>query len=196
MKENPAKASADIVLAVLLTGVVLMLGYVLLGIVPMLLFALGFVGGLVLWLKSRTQVEWRTFRVPYYVGLGFFVAHKVEEREFDFFPKLSELTGTPMPDTSSPLVWALYASASTWLLVPWLANRRSDFGHFLAWSFFVSIGVIEMAHFFFPLFTGKPYLYFPGMVTAALVAPAGWWGIGRLLDNPPPCTDSSSHVTK
>jgi len=196
MKVGLAKASTDIALAVALTGVVLMLGYVLLGIVPMLLFALGFVGGLILWLRSPKQVPWSGFRAPYYIGLALFIAHKIEEREFDFFPKLSELTGTPMPATSSPLVWALYASASTWLLVPWLASRRSDFGYFLAWSFFVSIGVIEMAHFFFPLFTGKPYMYFPGMITAALVAPAGWWGIGRLLDDRSLCTDTSRHVAK
>ena len=45
-----AKSLSTIAAAVLFTASVVTLGYVMLGLMPMLLFALGFVGGLVLWL--------------------------------------------------------------------------------------------------------------------------------------------------
>ncbi len=98
----------------------------------------------------------------------------------DFFPALSKITGVPMPDTSSPMVFALYALSGAWLLIPYLMKRGREFGWFLAWTFFTSMGVIELAHFAFPLFTGSPYGYFPGMATVVPLVPAAWWGLIRL----------------
>ncbi|WP_206110744.1 hypothetical protein [Pannonibacter phragmitetus] len=59
--------------------------------------------------------------------------------------------------------------------------RGYAFGHYLAWTFFVSMGVIELAHFVFPLFGGRSYGYFPGMATVVLLAPVAWWGIYRMI---------------
>jgi len=42
------------------------------------------------------------------------------------------------------------------------------------------MGVIELAHFVFPLMTGTPYGYFPGMATAGPLSAAGLWGIVRM----------------
>ncbi|MER8476717.1 hypothetical protein [Mesorhizobium sp. M1163] len=88
--------------------------------------------------------------------------HKIEERELDFFPALSQLAGVPVPEAGSSLAVLLYVLAAGWLLVPLLMPRRYSFGYYLAWTFFTSMGVIELAHFVFPLFMDGPYGYFPG----------------------------------
>jgi hypothetical protein len=167
--------------ALLFTIVVLVLGYVLLGIYPTLLFALGFVGGFILWLAIPTAAPFAAIRAPFYATLVFFVLHKIEERYFDFFPALSAITGVPVPDTSSPFVFLLYAFAGAWLLIPFLIRRQYSFGYYLLWTFFTSMGVIEVAHFIFPVFREGPYGYFPGMMTVTVLAPTAWWGIATLL---------------
>ena len=169
-----------IVAACALTAATLALGYLLLGIVPTILFSFGFVGGLFLWLIVTWRPPFRAIKFPFWLTLVLFVAHKIEERYFDFFPALSELTGVPVPDTSSILVYLLYAAAAAWLAIPCLVPRRTEFGYYLAWTFFVSMGVIELAHFVFPIFRDQPYGYFPGMATVIVLAPSGWWGIWRL----------------
>lgn len=163
-----------------LTFAVVTLGYHMLGWLPAALFALGYVGGLLVWLWRSTRVSFRTIRVPYLVTLAPFVVHKYEERTTDFFPALSGITGIPAPETTDPLVYVLYALASAWLLAPWLIWRGSEFGYFLAWSFFLSMGVTELAHFLLPLLKKESYGYFPGMWSVIPLAPAAWWGVSRL----------------
>lgn len=173
-------SSASTALAVGFTLSVVALGYVMLGVVPMVLFSFGFLGGLIAWKLIPTTPTFARISVPYWVVLGFFVLHKIEERQMNFFPALSQITGVPVPDAGSVLVVALYALASAWLLVPWLVTRGNSFGYYLAWTFFISMGTTEIAHFAFPLFTNEPYGYFPGMVTAIPLVPAAWWGLWRL----------------
>jgi hypothetical protein len=169
-----------VALAAAHTAAIVAIGYVLLGFVGMALFAFGFVGGLMVWLVARDAATFADIRLPYFLTLGFFVLHKVEERELDFFPALSQLTGVPVPQEGSPLALLLYALAAAWLLVPLLMRRGNSFGHYLAWTFFVSMGLVELAHFVFPLFEERPYGYFPGMASVVLLAPAAWWGVWRL----------------
>lgn len=152
----------------------------MLGTLPMLLFTSGFLGGFILWLIVPTNASFDTIRVPYFLTLGLFVLHKIEERKMDFFPRLSEITGVPLPETDSPLVYLLYTLAGAWLLIPYLIKHHNSFGYYLAWTFFTSMGVIELAHFLFPFFIKGPYSYFPGMVSVIPLAPAAWWGLWRL----------------
>jgi hypothetical protein len=175
------QSAASTALATAFTLSIILLGYVMLGIVPMLLFSFGFLGGLLAWKLIPVTSEFAEIRIPYWVVLGFFVVHKIEERKMDFFPALSQLTGVPVPDTQSVPVFALYALASAWLLIPWLVGRRNAFGYYLAWTFFISMGATEIAHFVFPLFTNRSYGYFPGMLSAVPLVPAAWWGISRLV---------------
>lgn len=51
------KQPSTIVFAALFTIAVLILGYIMLGLLPMFLFAFGFLGGFVLWLLVPTQVS-------------------------------------------------------------------------------------------------------------------------------------------
>lgn len=161
MKKQPS----IIIFAAFFTIAVLVLGYSLLGLLPMFLFAFGFLGGFILWLLVPTNASFAAIKIPYFLTLVFFVLHKLEERFFDFFPALSEITGVPMPDTNSVLVYLLYAFASAWLLIPYLIGRSLQFGYYLAWTFFTAMGVTELAHFIFPFFTKEPYGYFPGMAS-------------------------------
>ncbi|MER8550801.1 hypothetical protein NKH69_09215 [Mesorhizobium sp. M0976] len=141
------------------------------------LFTLGFVGGLFIWLAMPQRSAFADIRVPYFITLGFFVLHKIEEREIDFFPALSQLTGVPVPEASSPYCSTL---AAGWLQVPLLMPRRYSFGYYLAWTFFTSMGEIELAHFLFPLFVSRLYGYFPGTVSVVPLAPAACWGLYRM----------------
>ncbi len=174
------KQTSPCLFALLFTLAVLVLGYVMLGFLPMFLFAFGFLGGFILWLIVPTNIPFATIKVPFFLTLASFVLHKFEERYMDFFPRLSEITGVPVPETDSFLVYLLYASAGAWLLIPYLMKRRNGFGYYLAWTFFTSMGVTELAHFFFPLFTSDPYGYFPGMASVVILAPVAWWGMYRL----------------
>lgn len=174
------KQASTIVFAFLFTITVLVLGYVMLGLLPMFLFAFGFLGGFILWLIVPTNASFSAIKVPFFLTLAFFVLHKLEERHMDFFPRLSEITGVPVPETDSFLVYLLYAFAGAWLLIPYLMKRNYGFGYYLAWTFFTAMGITELAHFFLPFFSSKPYGYFPGMASVVILAPAAWWGMYRL----------------
>lgn len=171
------KQKLTIGLTLLFTIAVLVLGYIMLGLLPMFLFAFGFLGGFILWLIVPTNTSFSTIKVPFFVTLGLFVLHKFEERYMDFFPRLSEITGVVPPETNSFLVYLLYAFAGAWLLIPYLLKRGYDFGYYLTWTFFTAMGFTELAHFFFPFFTNEPYGYFPGMASVVLLAPTAWWGM-------------------
>jgi hypothetical protein len=181
------KRNDVIALAILHTVAVVAIGYVLLGVVGAGLFTLGFLGGLIVWLALPERATFADIRTPFWITLGLFVLHKIEERELDFFPALSELTDIPVPEAGSPLAILLYALAAAWLLVPLLTPRGFSFAHYLAWSFFTSMGVIELAHFAFPFFRDDPFGYFPGMASVVLLAPAAWWGLFRMAS--PPATN-------
>lgn len=71
--------------SVLFTASVLVVGYVLLGLLPAFLFAFGYLGGLILWLTVPTNAPFDSIRWPYFLTLAFFVLHKWEEREYNFF---------------------------------------------------------------------------------------------------------------
>lgn len=177
-----AGAPATIVAAAALSALTVTLGYVLLGAIPMLLFAFGFAGGLAAWLTVPSTAGWQRIKLPFLVALALFAVHKLEERQFGFFPALADLTGVPPPQPGGLLPALLYACAAAWLLVPWLVSRRDEFGYYLAWTFFLSMGFTELAHFLFPLFREGAYGYFPGMLSVIALAPAAWWGLWRLAE--------------
>lgn len=174
---------------------VLALGYVLLGWLPTFLFAFGFLGGLVAWLLLPSRGSFDAIRLPYYGALAGFVVHKLEERYLGFFPALSSITDVPVPEDGSFLAVLLYAFAGAWLLIPFLVRRGYAFGHYLAFTFFVSMGVTELAHFVLPLLRPQPYGYFPGMASVVVLAPIAWVGIWRLVRSDP-AVDTRTEMEK
>lgn len=170
-----------IIEAILFTVTAIFIGYMALGIIPAFLFMFGYIGGLMIWLFATNETPFRKIALPYCVTLALFIVHKIEEREMGFFPALSKLTGVPVPDPTSWQAILLYAVGCAWLLIPLLIWKRSMFGYFLAWTFFASMGLTELAHFAFPLFKNGPYSYFPGMWSVIGLAPAAWWGMYKLV---------------
>lgn len=158
-------------------------GYAALGVLPAFLFTFGFVGGTAAWIATKERPAFERIRQPFYATLFMFVIHKLEERHNDFFTALSAITGVTAPKPGTWVTLVLYGVAAMWLFVPYLVGRRHEFGYYLAWTFFTSMGVIELSHFVFPLMVRGPYAYFPGMASVFLLAPLGWWGMYRLCRN-------------
>jgi hypothetical protein len=180
MSNMSKKKSGSVVLAIVFTVTAIVLGYVALGIIPAFIFTFGYLGGLIIWLLKTTNANFRQIRGPYFITMLLFIVHKIEERKMDFFPALSELTGVPVPDATSAPAILLYSIAAVWLFIPLLIWRQYAFGYYLAWTFFASMGITELAHFVFPFFKDGPYGYFPGMASVLLLAPAAWWGMYKL----------------
>lgn len=175
-----SKNKSTVILAIAFTITAIALGYIALGILPAFIFTFGYLGGLFLWLFIPTNTSFRQIAWPYFITLAFFILHKIEERKMDFFPALSQITGVPVPDATSTPAILLYAIATVWLAIPILVARRNQFGYYLAWTFFASMGITELAHFAFPFFTDKPYGYFPGMWSVIALAPSAWYAMWRM----------------
>lgn len=174
------KNTTVIAVATAFTILAITLGYIALGILPAFIFTFGYLGGLIIWIFTSAKVSFRQIAWPYFITLAFFVLHKIEEREMDFFPALSNITGVPVPGTTSIPAILLYSIAAIWLIIPFLVWKQYPFGYYLTWTFFASMGITELAHFVFPFFTGESYGYFPGMWSVIVLAPAAWWGMYKL----------------
>lgn len=176
----PKPASA-VVLAFAWTMLILGLGYAAFGFWVAAIFSSGFLGGFLVWLSMPGPARYSEIRAPYLACLVIFVLHRIEEKTAGFFAALAELTGIPTPEILSvPVVLLVAASVGGWLLILPLVKRGHPLGAYFAWTFFLAMGVTELAHFAFPILAGGPYGYFPGMATVVLLAPLAWWGILRL----------------
>lgn len=177
------KHPSIIVSALIFSLAIPVFGYIYTGALIASLFLIGYLAGFLLWLYVPIKVPYASIRAPYWATLLIFLfLHKVEENVMKFFEVIGDkITGVPVPEVTPLLVLSLLIlPIGAWLMVPYLVGRGYDFGYYLAWTFFTSTGIIELAHFIFPLLTNEPYGYFPGMVTALPLAAAGWWGMWRL----------------
>jgi len=165
------------------TLILLALGTLSFGPWTSFIFSFGFVGGFVLWLIFPHCRNFQMIKAPYWITFGIFIFfHRVEENLFRFQDRLSEITGTPVPSLTSPyLILLVLLTVGGWLMVAPLIKRKKSFGVYLAWSFFASMGITELAHFALPFFSPGPYGYFPGMASVFLLAPSAWWGAWRLM---------------
>jgi hypothetical protein len=174
----------DILIAFAFTAFTLVTGYMAFGFMTSMIFASGFLTGFLLWLFSASKPAFKQIRWPYWTVLLLFIGHRVEEKISGFFVRLSDITGVPTPDiTSVTVILLVLASVGAWLTIPFAVKRGYEFGYYLAWTFFSAMGITELAHFIFPLFTDRPYGYFPGMASVIFLAPLGWWGMYRLSGN-------------
>jgi len=178
----PNTPVSTVLIASVVTAAILGLGYLAFGLITMLIFTAGFVGGLLLWFLLPSRGSWAGIKWPYWIALVLFLAHRVEENRMGFFPFLAEVTGEATPKVSSvPLLLLLALSVGAWLLVPVLMVRGLPFGRYLAWTFFASIGITELAHFVvFPWFRDSGVDYVPGMWTVIALPPVAWLGMWRL----------------
>lgn len=186
--ERPRKDPRVILVATLFTGLLLALGFLSFGPWTAFIFSFGFLGGLFLWLIFPTNTPFANFKKQYWLTLfAFIFFHRVEENVFGFQDELAKITGHPVPDILSPsLIFLVLASVGGWVFAPYLIKRNNQLGYYLAWSFFASMGITELAHFVFPLLVAGPYVYFPGMISVFALAPIAWWGMYRLADRASP----------
>lgn len=167
--------------ALLIAAAVPGLGYVAFGLWPALIFLSGYVAGFVLWLAVPNTASFSSIKRWYWLTFALFALHRVEEKVAGFFSRLSDLTGVATPAiVSLPIVLMLILSVGAWVLGPYWFSRGHDFGRFLVWTFFGSMGVSELAHFVFPLFAGDSYGYFPGMLSVFVLAPVAWYSMWRM----------------
>lgn len=165
----------------LFSVLVLVLGYLSFGIWTTLIFTAGFMGGFLLWLCFPASPAFQQIKAPFWITFALFLAHRAEEKIMGFFPAMADITGTAVPSiTSMSVISLVILSVVAWLAIPYLLKRRYAFGYYLSWTFFASMGITELAHFIFPIFSGKPYGYFPGMISVVFLAPCAWWGMWRL----------------
>lgn len=178
-KDRPPKAVLG---SAIFTAFLLTLGALSFGPWTALIFSFGFVGGFFLWLVFPHCQDFQRIKAPYWITFGIFIfLHRVEENVFRFQERLSGITGTPVPSLASPfLILLVVFTVGGWLLVPLLMKRKNAFGVYLAWSFFASMGITELAHFALPFFESRAYGYFPGMASVFFLAPSAWWGFRRM----------------
>lgn len=169
--------------AVAVTAAALGVGFWAFGLLTTFIFTAGFAGGLLLWLMWPSGGGWADVRAPYWVALALFVAHRVEEKQMGFFAFLAAATGEPTPSVASvPVLLLVGVSVGAWLLVPILMRRGRPMGRYLAWTFFASLGISELAHFMvFPWIDPAGIGYVPGMWSVIALAPVAWWGMWRLV---------------
>ena len=175
------KQASTVIAALAFSLAVPAIGYLSFGLVPASIFLVGYLGGFILWMFVPDRASFASVKVLYLVTLLLFILHRVEEYVSEFQRVLSGITGVPVPEVASlPIIILLIGSVLAWVLAPLLMQRGKAFGFYLMWTFFVSMGVSELAHFIFPLFIQEPYGYFPGMASVFLLAPAAWFGMWRL----------------
>lgn len=177
------KQAPLVVCALLFSLAIPALGYIYLGSLIAFLFLIGYLGGFPLWMLIPARAPYASLRIPYWSTLlAFLLLHKVEENVTRFFEVLSDkVTGAPVPEVTPLLMLSLLiVPIGAWLAVPFLIKRGYAVGYYLAWTFFASMGITELAHFALPLLTNEPYGYFPGMASVIVLAPLAWWGIWRL----------------
>jgi len=163
--------------------VIPVLGYLNIGLIPALIFLVGFLGGYILWVLSPSQPEWKSIKWPYIATMIFFAIHRVDEQVSGFFEELEKITGVPYPDSITVHGILITLFSLLWLLSPLFIMKKKWYGYLGAWTVFFAMGVSELAHFVFPIFTPGPYGYFPGMITVIPLAPVAWWGMWSMWKN-------------
>jgi hypothetical protein len=159
----------------------LVFGYLTIGLLPALIFSTCYVGGFIVWLTTSDTASWEEIKVPYYWTLFLFLIHRgIEEQFFGFFDELEKITGVAMPESITISGALITIFSILWILSPMLVKKGYSIGYYGAWSFFIAMGVTELAHFIIPIFTPEPYGYFPGMASVVFLAPVAWWGMWRL----------------
>lgn len=167
----------SVALAVVVLIGVAFTGYGSFGIWPTLIFMTGYVPGFLFWLRSRSDAPFADVRTPYFVTFTLYILLLVEENLLGFHEMLSEVTGVTSPGWTISIVVLMILSIGIWIGAPLLMQERQRLGWFFAWTFFSAMGISELAHFVFPVLTPGGYEYHGGMLTAALLVPAGWWGM-------------------
>lgn len=167
-----------LVLPILLICIIVAIGYVMLGLVPAIVFSVAFGGGLILYMATawRTPFDPRKVIVPYLLTVMLFLVHTYEEYLTDFEVLVSTLAGRTVPEADllfviawlAPFIWIGGAIA---LIKQWAV------GYYFLCAFFVAMTIAELAHFVFPFVIDGTFHYESGMYTAALPLIPAYYGL-------------------
>lgn len=179
-KEINQKKITNIIFGGILILIVFIAGYVSFGIWPALIFLPGYLGGFLLWFSSNSTPSFSSIKAPYLITFILYILHLMEENLFGFHDMLSQLTGITSPGFTVSIAILMILSIGIWLIAPLLIKNNYDIGYFFAWTFFGAMGITELAHFLFPLFTKS--IYNGGIITTIFLAPSAWWGMWLLAN--------------
>lgn len=211
--KNPLSLSRKLSFAAacLFTVIAPVMGYLSIGLAPVIIVGGSALAGLVCWYYTylRNPVEPRMILPLFLLTVAGLQIHIVEEYLMGFAPAMSRLFGIPWSERSFLMVFALTGPV-VYTLTSLGLYYKIPFAGFVAWFIFIGPGVAEFTHFIFPLIrpdllphdphpltasikgTRIPempnfyvkttgHYYFPGMWTAVLPMVPGCIAIYRLL---------------
>jgi hypothetical protein len=172
-----------LILPIVLICTIVAIGYVMLGIIPAIVFAVAFGGGLVLYIATawRNPFDPRKVIVPYLLTVMLFLVHTYEEYLTDFEELVSTLAGRTVPEADllfviawlAPFIWVGGAIA---LIKQWAV------GYYFLCAFFVAMTIAELAHFVFPFVIDGTFHYQSGMYTALLPLIPAYYGLYVMMN--------------
>lgn len=200
--------------ACIFTVVAPVIGYLSIGLAPVIIVGGSAVIGLICWYFTylRKPVESAIILPLFILTVAGLQIHIVEEYLMGFAPAMSRLFGIPWSEKSFLMVFALIGPVIYTLTSLGLYYKVPIAG-FVAWFIFIGPGVAEFTHFIFPLISPdlfphdpRPFTadingthirnmpnfyfkttgnyYFPGMWTAILPMIPGSMAIYRLMVKP------------
>lgn len=197
--------------AIIFTIVAPTMGYLAIGLPPVIIVGGSALIGLVCWYFTylKNPVDPKIILPLFLLTVAGLQIHIIEEYLTGFAPAMSRLFGIPWSEKSFLMVFAL-VGPTIYTLTALGLYRKVPIAGFIAWFIFIGPGVAEFTHFIFPLIkpeleagTLKPVTtliygelitnmhnyyygttgryYFPGMCTAVLPMIPGIFAIYRLF---------------
>src|SRR5215203_3435434 len=207
--KRPQKIS--LVIAVAFCIIVPLMGYIKIGLAPVIIIGSSAVIGFLFWYftYSKNPADPKIILPLFVLTVAALQIHIVEEYQTGFGPAMSRLFNIPWSEKSFLIVFALVGPTIYTLTTLGLYYRIPIAG-FIAWFIFIGPGVAEFTHFVFPLiqpaiecenlkavtqtidgtqiadmpnyyYKTTGHYYFSGMFTAALPMIFGVYAIYRLI---------------
>jgi hypothetical protein len=161
--------------AAALIATILVIGISTVGF-PALLFSAALLGGLVVWAATtlRTPIDPGRIIVPYLVTVILFLVHVLEEYITHIEQLLSTISGHTITQPNFLLLAAFFAPAF-WVAGAALLLKGSQWGEYIASTFYFGMIAGELSHFIFPFMEDGHFHYASGMITAVpLIASAAY----------------------
>jgi hypothetical protein len=168
----------NLILPIAFVSATVLVGYVLAGLVPAIVFSVAFGGGLLLYVATawRRQFDTRRVVVPYLLTVMLFLVHTYEEYLTDFEGLLGTIAGRTVAESDFLLLVA-WLAPFTWVGGAVLLIRQSAIGYYFLCAFFVAMTIAELTHFVFPFVIDGTFHYESGMYTAALPLIPAYYGL-------------------
>ena len=152
METSPRARVLSVAAAVLFAGVTMSVGYLRIGLPPVIIVGGSSVVGMVMWIRTylRRPLEPRVILPPFLLTVAGLEVHMIEEYLTGFGPAMSRLFDISWPERSFLMVFA-FIGPTLYALTALGLFYRVPLAGFLAWFIFIGPGVAEFTHFIFPL---------------------------------------------